>query len=96
MNTNLAYIYFDFKKTASSNNSEFFNSQTKYYWITNSQDSDRLYVSARGYEESNKFQVVVFNRTVGRAPEPLSSKSSMQRLGLMAVVVAQCVFLCFF
>ncbi len=29
---------------------------TKYYWIENPLGLDRLYVSARGYEESNKFQ----------------------------------------
>jgi len=90
----ISSIYFDFKKVASSNNSEFFNSQTKYYWITNSQGLERLYVSARGYEKSNKFQVVVFNRTVGRILEPLSSNGcSVQRLALMAVFVAN-VFSC--
>jgi hypothetical protein len=44
----------------------------------------------RGYEKSNKFQIV-FNRTVGKVAEPLSSKGSVQRLGLMGVIVAQCV-----
>ena len=82
--------------------SELFNSETKYYWIENSEGFDRLYLSARGYGDNNTFQIVPFNRTIEKAlitEEEFNFQGSVHSLGVkqlaLVAVLAQIAFFYF-
>jgi len=65
------YITSDYTKRSDyvkkfENSDEILNSKTKYYKIQVQNESERLFISAIGYEDINKFQIIVFNRTLNQ------------------------------
>ena len=76
--------------------------KTNYYWIANPEGFDKLYVSARGYGESNTFKIVAFNRTFEKAPiteEEFNFQGSVHGSGVkqiaLVAVFAQIAFFYF-